>query len=208
MNVNPPVPSQKPVSEQSSRSGVGAKVRAMQPSDGWKPVKAISYRTTPTKDNLLSDGWSVPIKSCEADLKIGEPGLCLASISKAKKAIAELKGTHPLPILASTNINGTGEELHVLVEDPSGRWQVRRRFLFQVGTGLVTYMDGKPKKTFNPDSVKVVLNLGKHHTEPETWGHALTNAQALTKKWLQIAAKVDLFDVRPPTRFANAPDML
>ena len=29
-------------------------------------------------------------------------------------------------------------------------------------------MDGKPKKQFKPDSVKVLLNFAKHHTDTET----------------------------------------
>ena len=113
-----------------------------------------------------------------------------------------------MAILACTNINGAGQEIHALVEDPTGRWQSRRRLLFQVGTGLVTYMDGTAKKTFKPDSVKVVLSFGKQHTEPGAWGHALTNAQALTKKWLQMRAKVDFLDVRQPIRKADVQDML
>ena len=69
-------------------------------------------------------------------------------------------------------------------------------------------MDGTTKKTFKPDSAKVVLCFGKPHTEPDAWGHALTNAQALTKKWLQMKAKVDFLDVRQPTRKAGVQDML
>ena len=69
-------------------------------------------------------------------------------------------------------------------------------------------MDGTEKKTFKPDSAKVVLSFGKQHTEPDAWGHALTNAQALTKKWLQMRSKVDFLDVRQPTRKAGVQDML
>ena len=55
-----------------------------------------------------------------------------------------------------------------MIEDASGRCVARRRFLIQLGVGEVTHMDGKPKKQFKPDSVKVVLNFAKIHTESET----------------------------------------
>ena len=66
------------------------------------------------------------------ELNIGEPGVCMASVSEAKKAITELKGEKPLAILCAANIDMKEEEGHVLVEDPSGRWQTRRRFVFVV----------------------------------------------------------------------------
>ena len=155
----------------------------VSPADvGWVPVKRPNARVVDTKDKLVPGGWSVAVKSCVSELIISEPGVCLASVSDAKTVMSELKGSHPLAILVPTNVNGAGQEIHALVEDPTGRWQSRRRFLFQVGTGLVTYMDGTAKKQFKPDSAKVVLSFGKQHTEPDAWGHVLTNAQALTKK--------------------------
>ena len=99
-------------------------------------------------------------------------------------------------------------EIHVLVEDPAGRWQTRRRFLLQLGIGDVNYMDGAPKKSFKADSVKIVLSYAKQHTDAEAWSCASTNAQTLSKQWLKLRAKVDFLDVRPPTRFAGAPDVL
>ena len=179
------------------------------PADvGWVPVNRAKARAVDTKDKLVPGGWSVAVKSGVSELITSEPGVCLASVSEAKKVVAELKGAHPLAILSPANINGAGQEIHVLVEDPTGRWQSRRRFLFQVGTGSVTYMNGSAKKPFKPDSVKVVLSFGKQHTEPDAWCHALTNAQALTKKWLHMRAKVEFLDVRQPTRLAGVPDML
>ena len=48
----------------------------------------------------------------------------------------------------------------------------------------------------------------KQYTAPDAWGHALTNAQAIIKKWFQMRAKLALLDVRPPIRFAGVQDML
>ena len=134
---------------------------------GWTRVKRQSAATTPVKDKLLSDRWSVPIVGCIAELKVGEPGVCLVSSSEARKAIQELKSDHALAILSPSNIDNRGEELHVLMEDASGRVVVRRRFLLQLSAGTVTYMDGKPKRQFKQDSVKVDVSFAKIHTKSE-----------------------------------------
>ena len=94
-------------------------------------------------------------------------------------------------------------------------WKMRRvdgMFAVDFSCNLVrkkvTYLSDAPKKTFVPDTVKVVLSYAKCHTEAEAWTLASTNAQALTKHWLQMQAQVNFLDVRPPTRVAGAPDML
>ena len=71
--------------------------------------------------------------------------------------------------------------------------------MLQLGTSPVIYMEGKPWKSVISDSVKVVLTYAKHHTDSEAWESAVKNAQKLTKKWLELRAKVDFLDVRPPT---------
>ena len=71
-----------------------------------------------------------------------QPGACLVSTAEGKKLVNELKGDHALAILVPLNVTGAGEEVHVLVEDPSGRWQTRRRFLIQLGSTPVQYMEG------------------------------------------------------------------
>ena len=64
-------------------------------------------------------------------------------------------------------------EMHVLVEKPSGRWQTRCRFLFQLGTDKLKYMEGMTKKTFLPDPIKMVLCCAKRHAETEDWGYVI-----------------------------------
>ena len=95
-----------------------------------------------------------------------------------------MKSEQALAILAPSNVTGSGEEVHVLVKDPFGRWQTRGRFLIQLGLHPVEYMEGKPRKAIAADSVKVVLTYAKHHTSAEAWDSAVTNAQELTKKLL------------------------
>ena len=150
----------------------------------------------------------MPVLGSVADLNISEPGVCLVSSSEARKAVAELKGAHPLAILSPANIENRGQELHVLVEDASGRCVIRRRFLLQLGVGDVTYMDGKPKKTFKPDSIKVVLSFTKHHTDAETLAFASKQPRESIKKWLELRAKISFLDINNPTRPAGTTDSL
>ena len=175
---------------------------------GWNSVKPSRVTASISKEKLTESGWSVPVRHSVTELSASQPGVCLASTAEAKRIVNELKGEHPLAILVPQDIGGKSEEVHVLVEDSAGRMQSRRRFLVQIGVGVVTYMDGKPKKSIVSDSVKVVLTLTKEHSDAETWEYALKNAQELTKKWLKLRAKVDFLDVRPPTRRAGATDCL
>ena len=86
-----------------------------------------------------------------------------------KKQIGnELKGAQPLAILVQLNIDGNRDEIHVLVEDPAGRMQTRHRVLFQLGTGNVTYMDGKLKTTILADFAKAILTFAKQRSNTET----------------------------------------
>ena len=150
----------------------------------------------------------MPIRAGISDLTVSGAGVCLVSSAEARKAILELKSEKALAILAPANINNVGEELHVMVEGAGGRWQVCRRFLFQLGAIPVTYMEDKPKREFKPDSVKVVLSISKSCTDADTWSHACKNATELTKQWLRQRAKVEFLDVRPPTRQAGVEDVL
>ena len=185
-----------------------ARVPAISESVEWKSVKHVSSNATQKKDKLLQEGWSVPVAETVRDLCVTAAGVCLSSISEARKAMNELKGTQPLGILAPANIDGQGQELHVLVEDPSGRCQVRRRFLFQLGSGEVTFMADKEKKAFKPDSVKIVISFAKVHTTGETLEFAQKNPQLAVKKWLELRAKVRFLDVRQPTRVAGATEQM
>ena len=64
------------------------------------------------------------------ELAISEPRISSASTSEANKIVNELKGEQPLSILVPSNIDGKGEEIHVLVEDSAGRMHCRRCFCF------------------------------------------------------------------------------
>ena len=112
-------PAISPVSHVSSRNAKAQKKQAVSSAPltpGWTPVKRVTAAVSSVKDQLLKDGWSVPVFGSVADLNISEPGVCLVSSSEARKAVAELKGAHPLAILSPANIENRGQELHVLVE--------------------------------------------------------------------------------------------
>ena len=76
-------------------------------------VKRATTSTPQSKDKLLQEGWSVPIKGSVCDLSVADAGVCLASTSNAKKVMSELKGTQPLANLAPANIDNNGQEVHV-----------------------------------------------------------------------------------------------
>ena len=80
-----------------------------------------------------------------------------------------LESNERFAILSPADIENRGKKLHVLIEDASSRCVQRRRFLYQLGVGEVTYMDGKTEKQFKPDSFNVVMSFAKQHTESETW---------------------------------------
>ena len=71
-----------------------------------KPQKATGSET---RDKLLPDEWSVPIKNSVGEMISSQPGFCLVSTSEAKTLVEELKGDHALAILEASNIDGTGE---------------------------------------------------------------------------------------------------
>ena len=94
------------------------------------------------------------------------------------------------------------------MEDASGRCVVRRRFLIQLGTGEVKYMDGKQKKEFKPDSIKIVDSVSKHHAAADIWGFVSKHPREAIKKWLEVRAKISFLDISNPTRPAGATDSL
>ena len=81
------------------------------------------------------------MKTSIADLHIGECGVCLVSTSQARKALLELKSEKALAVLSPMLINCIGEEIHVMVEDASGRWHVRRRFLLHFGAEISDFFE-------------------------------------------------------------------
>ena len=111
----------------------------------------------------------MPIIGSISELNVSEPGVCLVSCSEARKVWKELTGVSPLAILCPSNIDNRGQELHVLMEDASGRCVVRRRFIIQLGIGEVTYTDGKPKKKFTPDSATVVISIAHNYSDADIW---------------------------------------
>ena len=178
------VPSQKPETVRTKKGRQESQTieQSHLPEAGWSPVKRVTASVSAVKDKLVSDGWSVPVVDSIANLNISEPSVCLVSSAEARKAVKEVKGVQALAILAPVNIDNRGQELHVLMEDASGRVVVRRRFLLQLGDGEVTYMDGKPKKQFKPDSTKVVISFSKSHTESEAWTYASKHPREAVKK--------------------------
>ena len=74
---------------------------------------------------LDSEGWSVPVRAKVSDLRMGAPGICLASTAETMQIRKEMKADFPNAVLAPTNIDGEGCEISVFTTDKFGRSQTR-----------------------------------------------------------------------------------
>ena len=101
-------------------------------------MKAPHKLNMDTKDTLEEVSWSVPVFSSVAELRAGTPGICLANAQETTQAIAELKSSAPLAVLATKNVRGAGTEMLVCVKDKHGKLNHRIRFLIQLGAPAVT----------------------------------------------------------------------
>ena len=81
-----------------------------------------------------------------------------------------MKRETALGILSLMLINGTSEEIPVMVDNASGRWNVRSLFLSQPGAEKVTNVSDAPKKAFVPDTIKVVLIYAKNAIQKRKLG--------------------------------------
>ena len=174
---------------------------------GWTEVKNTRNPPDSKHDNLLQEGWSVPVKTSIADLHIGECGVCLVSTSQARKALPELKSEKALAVLSPMVINGIGEEIHVMVEDASGRWHVRRRFLLQLGAENHLFERCAQKDVCSRHS-KSCVELCRMPHRGGSLDACINERAGINKTVSSNASKVSFLDVRPPTRVAGAPDML
>ncbi len=178
----------------------------------WKTVKKAKTETSGSnvggKDVLESEGWSVPVRACLADLNATTPGICLVSTAEAKRALGDLRGDEPMAILAPMNVNEEGTEMPVFVTDKNGRIQTRVRYLFQLGPEPVTFCSSAPQHSLRTDAVKVVVSIHCMYASQAVWSSAMRFGASTAKKWLLHQAAVEALDVRPPTRIAGHEDQL
>ena len=78
---------------------------------GWQTVesrrKTPSKTDTTPKDELLQEGWSVPVVATCEKLSHSTPGVCLVSMKEAKE-VQWLHADGALAILAPMKVNGYG----------------------------------------------------------------------------------------------------
>ena len=175
--------------EKAAATAANWKKREAPPAaaNGWveqKPKKTNQKKDVP-KDVLLPEGFSGKVVASTAGRSAQEPTVCLASMSEARAALAELKSSKPMAVLAPANIDSKGKEVSVLVEDASGKKQSRVRFLFQLGTGEITYSSSLPRgQEVRGNCKKVVLQLSQEHTVKEAWEASLKAPEQAAKRWL------------------------
>ena len=172
--------------------------------DGWqqqKPKKAKkAFPTELISEKLDPDGWSVPVRSSISELRMGTPGVCLASVDEAKRVMQELKADQPTAVLVPTNFNGAGVETSVFTTDKNGRAQTRVRYMFQLAQAPVVFRSSVPVVATKPDCTKIVLMLYRAHMENAKWEFASKNCQSAARLWMKERLNVEALDVRPPTR--------
>ena len=80
--------------------------------------------------------------------------------------------------------------------------------MIQPDSGPVTYVEKKLRKSVVADSMKNCLDIRQATNRCKAYAQALKHAQELTNKMCKLRVKIDLLDVRPVTRIAEARDGL
>ena len=168
-------------------------MEATETKEREEPTELISEKLDP-------DGWSAPVRSSISELRMGTPGVCLASVDEAKRVMQELKADQPTAVLVPTNFNGAGVETSVFTTDKNGRAQTRVRYMFQLAQAPVVFRSSVPVVATKPDCTKIVLMLYRAHMENAKWEFASKNCQSAARLWMKERLNVEALDVRPPTR--------
>ena len=165
----------------------------------WKEV--IPKKKELVADQLDAAGWSVPVVARVTDLKIGSPGLALASATEAQRAVREMKCTGSMAILSTVNVDNLGVEIPASVKDMHGRPVQRKRYLIQLGTVPVTYTPTASRggTVSCPGTGKIVVQFVEKHTISTFWSAALKNPKAAAAHWLRDRAKAEILELLPPT---------
>ena len=173
------------------------------PATEWKEVKAKkspSKFITESPEMLDSEGWSVPVRAKISDLRMGAPGICLASVAETKQLRKEMKAGFPNAVLCPINIDGEGYEMSVFTTDKHGRSQTRVRYMFQFGPVPVVFRSSAPMVRVKSDCSKIVLALFRERMDSAKWDYALRRGRSAVRLWMKERAQVDALDIGPATR--------
>ena len=80
-----------PVPSRSETQKCVGTPQSKPPHAEWKLIHRASDPSVYSKEKLLDNGWSVPIKQSISELSASELGVCLATTSEARKAAKDLK---------------------------------------------------------------------------------------------------------------------
>ena len=186
-------------SEASSSSALpkhkAVAIKSVKEESGWTSVKkkntsdAMSTPTPAASEALLPegfscDGYSVKVLQSVADIKVDEASVCLATRKEAEEAEFEINAQVPIALLIPSPRGEGCQLVHVAVKDSSGKRQVRRRFLFQLGKKPIRYMENAPQGgKVTVETEKIVLGVMQKISP--CWEAALQNPKRLFGNWLR-----------------------
>jgi hypothetical protein len=162
--------------------------------EGWKVVKPkrpevvdATVKSEPLSDVLQQEGFNAEVVAGVSFLTQAKACITLATLSDAKKAVAELSSALPMAILATRKIEEKGEEMSVLVRDKLGKLQTRTRFLIQLGAQPVTFNENYITKGGEAGLLRkpVVVFLVQEKSSKEVWESALKNPKQMADQWLK-----------------------
>ena len=167
-------------------------------ADGWRTVppksqaKDSAGTTHAQKDKLLPEEWSVPARDGVSSLKVDEPSVCLATKAETERVLAEVKAKVPCAVLCALQVSPSATEMKVLVTDGTGKEQVRKRFLHQLGPMPVVYnCSAVVGSEVAEKGVLVAVTLSARHSAEAKWTEALKRPKQLVASWLKEVAGVE-----------------
>ena len=178
----------------------------------WKTVPSTAKASPTGGDQLVAEGWSVPILDTSAadELNANSTGVLLLGMKKGKELLGQFRATRPLAMLLPVRVQDgdAGAPMSVFVRDKNGIEKVRHRVLYQLSVEAVTFQCQGEKVAVQADSSKVVLQVKESRVGKETWATVLHNPRVAARQWLAKITEVTALEVFPPTRLQARPDEL
>ena len=159
---------------------------------------AVEKKPAGIRDSLLPEGWSVPVVESCAGMNVSSAGVCLATMEDARALRKEMShASVTLVVVTSGELTAESVAVEVQVRDKDGLLQVRRRFLTQIGAGLVKAEFQPQVKGVGPKNRTnvVALCLWERWCTKEQRKKASASPLVVFKHWLRDTVQVGVVDV-------------
>jgi hypothetical protein len=163
---------------------------------------------TTVSEELLQEGWSVPVSRTPCDLKADVPGIALAaSRQEVLAAIVELAhASAAVAVLSPSMVDGRGVAMVVPVI-VQGRILLRQRFLIQLGIGIqaVTFTPPAAKLSVRDDTTVLVMEMAEELAPAMAWQAAMRAPGAALRRWLGAHGVDSMLDSWGASRAGGEP---